>query len=820
MNRTGIAWLGLVRELRSGLLNAMLLALAVAVSAVTAVGFFTDRVERGMAMQAAEFLAADARVRDARPLDSLTARARELGLETAHTLVFPTVIQAGEQARLVALKAVGPNYPLRGHLAYRPLDGGPETESLAGPPAGTAWADARLVGLLGLSVGDTVTVGNREIEVTAVLTREPDIGSVFQQPAPRLMMNLADIPETGLVTPVSRVRHGLLLAVPPGVNPGAIDALEAELSDRLHLERPAGAQPEFESAFERAAQFLGLSAVVAVLLAGAALLLAARHYNRVQQDSAALMRAFGATSRDIAFIYLLRLTLLALVAAMPGLLVGYLTQFGLSALMARFLSIELPPPGWAPVFAGGGIALIALYGFALPALLRLKDTPPLRVLKQDLGAPPPAAGLLLMVGLAAVGLLVLIQARDVALAAWVFFGVLVALGGMFALSFAVLTALRRMPGTGTARLGVARLARYRMAGSAQLTAIGLGLTALLLLGVVRVDLLQAWQTTVPDDAPNHFVINIQPDEVEPLKDFLADNGLESSGFYPMLRARLVQINDRPVHVEDYEDGRARRLAEREFNLSWADDLPVDNRVLAGDWAAEGFSIEEGIGETLGFGMGDVLTFEIDGEPVSAPITSVRRVQWDSMRPNFFVMAPPSVLDKFPAQHITSFHQPPGNEAVQRELLTAFPTLTVFDLNAILSEVRQVIDRASKAVEYVFLFTIAAGLVVLYAAFQATRGERLREAAVLRVLGATRRQIARALWLEYLLVGLIAAVFAVMAAGALGAVLAVQVFDLPLGFDWRLPVYGLVGGMFLMLLVVPPLLRQIVHTPPARALRGG
>ncbi|MFP4295173.1 MAG: ABC transporter permease [Halothiobacillaceae bacterium] len=820
MNLVRIALVGLLRELRSGLLNAMLLALAVAVAAVTAVGFFTDRVERGMQAQAAEFLAADARVSDARPLDTLEEKARALGLDTARTLSFPTVIQAGDNARLVSLKAVDGDYPLRGQLARRSLDDDGETVAAAGPPPGEAWVDARLVALLELEPGDSVVVGNRAIRVTSVLTREPDIGSVFQQPAPRLMMNLADIEDTGLVTSVSRVRHALLLAVPDEVDARSLDALEASLSDRQRLERPSEAQPEFESAFERAAQFLGLSAVVAVLLAGAALLLAARHYNRVQQDSAALMRAFGATSRAIAGIYLLRLTLLALVAAVPGLLVGYLTQFGLSALMGRFLSVDLPPPGWMPVLVGTGIALIALYGFALPALLRLKDTPPLRVLKRDLGAPPPAAGLLLAVGLAAVGLLVLIQSRDLALAGWVFFGVLAALGGMFALSFAVLTLLRRLPGTGTARLGIARLARYRIAGAAQLTAIGLGLTALLLLGVVRVDLLQAWQTTVPEDAPNHFVINIQPDEVEPLRDFLARHGLSSAGFYPMLRARLTHIGERPVHVDEYEDGRARRLAEREFNLSWASSLPEDNRVLAGDWSDEGFSIEEGIGQTLGFGLGDVLTFEIDGEPVTAPVTSVRSVQWDSMRPNFFVMAPPALLSEFPAQHITSFYQPRGQEGFQRELLAEFPTLTVFDLNAILSEVRLVIDRASKAVEYVFLFTIAAGLVVLFAAFQATRGERLREAALLRVLGATRRQIARALWLEYLLVGLLAAIFAILAAGGLGAVLSINVFDLPLRFDWRLPLYGLLGGLLLMLLAVPPLLRKIVHTAPARAIRGG
>ncbi|HHO70495.1 MAG TPA: FtsX-like permease family protein, partial [Halothiobacillus sp.] len=492
-------------------------------------------------------------------------------------------------------------------------------------------------------------------------------------------------------------------------------------------------------------------------------------------------------------------------------------------LMAGFLSVNLPPAGWLPVVIGIGMALIALFGFALPALVRLKDTPALRVLKRDLSAPPPAASLLLALGLLAIGLLVLIQARDAVLATWVFLGMLAALGLMFGISFAVLTALRRLPSSGTARLGVARLARYRGAGSAQLTALGLGLTALLLLGVVRVDLLEAWQTSLPEDAPNYFVINIQPDEVEPLRQFFAEQGLVGAGFYPMLRARLIRINDQTISSADYADPRARRLVEREFNLSWAQAVPADNRIVAGQWFREGdapgFSVETGIGETLGFGLGDRLTFEIDGELVTAEITSERSVQWDSMRPNFFVMASPGLLDAFPAQYITSFYQPPELIDVQRELLAQFPTLTVFDLNAILNQIRHVIDRASTAVEYVFLFTIAAGLIVLYAAFQATRDERLREAAVLRVLGASRRQLAQALWVEYLLVGMLAAGFAILTASALGAILAVQVFDLPLRFDWRLPVYGLVGGLVLIVLFVPRLLAKIVQTSPTRALRG-
>lgn len=832
-----IAAKGLWRELQSGMLTTMLAALIVAVAAVTAVGFFTDRVDAGMRAQAAEFLAADGRIDAPDPLDQVRETAQGLGITTADTLTFPTVVLANNRPLLVSLKAVGPGYPLRGNLQIAPAvapatvpasapsngsvdSGNQEIDAETvdhGPAPGTVWLAPRALALLDLKPGDPLQIGQKTFTIAARLLREPDVGNVFAQAAPRAMIALADIPATGLVTPASRVRYHLLLAAPAAQRDALFAKLKAKLPKDRTIERPENSQPAFKTAFDRAARFLGLAAMVAVLLAGAALLLAARHYNAVQQDSAALMRAFGASRRTIGRIYALRLLMLALLATVPGVLIGAVTQQGLAALMRHALAVALPPPGLLPVFIGLGIALIALIGFALPALIRLQDTPPLRVLNRQLAAPPPAAAVLFGFGLVAMGLLVWLQARDLTLTAYVLGGMGASLLVFLGLAWLLIRGLRRLRVQGVARFGLARLAREPLAGSIQIAALALGLTALLLLGVVRGDLLDAWHDQIPVDAPNFFAINIQPDQVADLKAFLQAHRIHGAGFYPMVRARWTAENGKTIHPETYQ-GQARRLAEREFNLSTTPTLTSDNKIVAGQWPDKGWSVEQGIADTFHWKLGDTLTFQVNGSPVTAAITSIRKVNWDSMRPNFFVLAPKAPLAQAPAQYVTSFYLPQPNIPQQTALLRTFPTLTLFDLGRILAEVRSLIDRASQAVQYVFLFTLAAGLIVLIAAFHASEAARLRETAILRVLGARRGQIMQALWLEFTVIGLLVGLLAAIAAGGLGAVLAWKLFDLSWQIDLRLPVYGLAAGWLLALLLVPWLGARITRASPISALR--
>ncbi|ACX94874.1 ABC transporter permease [Halothiobacillus neapolitanus] len=816
-----LAWRGLWRELRSGALVTMFLALVIAVSAVTAVGFFTDRVDAGMRAQAAEFLAADGRVESPDSLLKWQQKASELGLTTTQTLEFPTVILAGEHTLLVSLKAVGAGYPLRGALTIS--TGAQQQKIQQEPREGHAWLAPRALALLDLKVGDSFQIGQKKFTVSATLQREPDVGNFLAQAAPRAMINLADIPATGLVTPASRVTHYLLLAVPSGVSTNVLQAFGKSLPADLSLERPENSQPAFKTAFDRAARFLGLAAMVAVLLAGAALMLAAQQYNRLQQDPAALMRAFGVQSRHILYLYTLRLVFLALLAAVPGIALGGLAQFGLSALLGSLLDFQLPPPSWLPVGFGVSIALVALLGFALPSLIRLQDTPPLRVLNRQLAAPPTAAVLLFGAGLLAIGLLVWLQARDAWLTTYVTGGMVISFAAFIGIVWLLLQALRRYPARGVARFGLARLARSPWSSAMQIAALTLGLTALLLLGVVRGDLVSTWQNQIPNDAPNFFAINIQPDQVPELTRFFQTNRIDDAGLVAMHRARWTSFNGKAVNA-DQLTGQAKRLAEREFNLSvMPEHLAADNKIVAGSWQPDaqdaGWSVEQGIAKTLQWQLGDRLTFVVNGAPVTAAITSIRTVDWNSMRPNFFVLGSAVLLPRQSAQFITSFFLPSPNVEQQKALLRAFPTLTLFDLNQILNEVRTLILRASQAVQYVFLFTLLAGLVVLLSAFAAGEAERIRETAVLRVLGASHRQIMNSLWFEFILIGLLSGLLASIAAGGLGALLALKLFDLPWALDWRIPLYGLAAGVLLAALFVPYLGRRVLALPPARSLRG-
>ncbi|MFO7809570.1 ABC transporter permease [Guyparkeria sp.] len=816
MHNARLAWQGLVREVQNGLLTPMLLALLVAVSAVTAVGFFVDRVDGAMRAQAAQFLAADARVESPDPLDEVVGIARELELTTSRHVTFPTVALAGQESQLVGVKAVDGAYPLRGDLR---IDDGETVSTVEhGPPPGQVWIARRALLSLDATIGDSIAVGQSELTIAAVLEREPDVGNVFAQAAPRLMIHHDDLAATGLVSDTSRVEHALLLASDANDRDARLERLADRLPDRLRLERPESSQPAFETAFDRAARFLGLASVVAVLLAGAALVIAARHYNRVQQGAAALMRALGASSKQIGAIYRWRLLMLALLAAIPGIMIGALTQLLLADLMAQVLEVDLPPPGFTPVALGLAVALVALFGFALPSLVQLKHTPPLRVLVEHAVAPSPAATLLFGAGIAAITLLVWFQARDAALTMWVLVGLGASLLVFLAVAWLLVTLLRRWPARGVARFGLARMARARWISATQVAALALGVTAVLLLSVVRSDLIDAWERQIPTDAPNIFAINIQPEQVDGMRAFLQDAGIENASFYPMLRARWTELDNESVDKAHYE-GRAHRLATREFNLSVGEEAAAHNRVTAGDLGTEGFSVEQGIAETLGWSLGDRLTFTVDGREVTGPITSLREVDWDSMRPNFFVIASSSLMDGVATQYITSFHFPDGAPQTQVALLREFPTVTLFDVSRILDEVRTLIDRASQAVEYVFAFTLAAGLVVLLAAFGASERQRIHDAAVLRVMGASRGKVVAALWIEFLTLGLLVGILAAVAAMAVGATLSARVFDLPLAFNPGLLLWGLGAGLLLAAIVTPLLARRMTRIAPAKALRG-
>lgn len=796
------------RDLRSPPCAIILLATFVAVAAITAVGSFTDRVRLALDAQSSALLAADLALSSSEPLpQSARAVAGELGLALSETLSMRSVVAQGDEMQLVELKAVAPGYPLRGELVVGEARGEPGEPAQGVPPRGEAWVEGRLLERLGLSLGDRVAIGDTELRLTKLLLLEPDRAGSFFALAPRVMMNLDDIPATGLIAPGSRVQHTLLMA-------GDRDALteaRARIDTGPHArwQTPGDARPEIRAALKHAGQFLGLATLVATTLSGVAIMLAARSYARSRLDTVALLRTLGSTRTELAVLLLGEFALIGLAAASLGTLAGYGLQFALAAALEGWTQSALPLPSWRPAVTGLVAGVVAVTGFALAPLLALREVPPVRILRADVEARRVRASTSLLYGALAVGLLAPWGSGDWTLTAWVLAGFAATLVGLAAVGGATLAAigaLRRRAGFAW-RAGLSNLVRRRLQSLWQIVALGLGVLALLLLGIMRGDLLDRWRATLPADAPDQFLINIQPDEVPALERFLADRGLEGTRFYPMYRARLLAIGDRQVNPDDYDDPRARRLAEREFNLSTMLELKPDNRVVAGRfWTQDGgeeFSVEADLAQTLGIRLGDTLRFSIAGRQFAARVTSLREVNWDSMQANFFVVAPPAVLAGQPATYITSFKLPTDGTRLLRELVAEFPSVTALDVGALLTQIRGIMARATDAVEFVFLFTIAAGIVVLCAALQSTQAERLYDCTVMKTLGATRGVIARTIAVEFTVLGLCAGLIGATGAWATGWLLAHRVLRVDYGFQpWlfgsgiALGVAGIVGvGVF-------------------------
>ncbi|MET0658805.1 MAG: FtsX-like permease family protein, partial [Steroidobacteraceae bacterium] len=822
MHTLRLALIALLRDYRSGELTILLLALLVAVSALTAVGFFTARVNLAVEQQAGEVLAADLRLRSQSPLqEHYFATAKRLGAETAQMSVFPSVVFLGEISQLAAVTAITPGYPLRGRLkiASAPFERGVETTRL--PEAGEVWAEGRLLAALNAKLGDRLRVGAHELRVTAVLAYRPDQGSQFVDLAPTLLMRLEDVPATRLVQPGSRVSYIGLFAGPPN----AINAVKNELTRiKTRGERlidVADASPQIRSAMERAGRFLNLAAMVTVLLSAIAVAIASRRYVRRHLDTAALMKCMGSTQRQVLAISLLQLLVIGLVAAMIGSVIGYLAQSVLAWILRDLLRGELPAAPWHSAYLGLTTAVSMLLGFALPPLLQLRHVPPARVLRRNL--EPPPLRYLTVYGAAVVTLVALMAylVRDARLVAYVAGGTLATFIVLFAggwLLVRALSGVRTRVGVAW-RYGIANIARRGRESVVQIVAFGLGLMVLLLLAVVRNDLLEDWRASLPQNAPNHFLINIRPDEGESLRRYFADHGVSPPELAPMIRARMQAINGIPVTERAFTSDRARGFVEREANLTWSSTLQAGNTITAGKWWRPGdnggarVSVEQEIADVLELKLGDELSYDVAGETIKARITSIRRVQWDTFTPNFFLVFSPGVLDDTAGTYITAIHLQTEQRRLLAELVRRFPEVTVIDVEALLTQVRNVMDKASLAVQYVFAFTLIAGVMVLLAAIQATRDERRYESAILRTLGAARRVVFIGVATEFTALGLLAGILAATGASVAGYFLAREVFNLRYELDLRVWLVGTIAGCLLVGISGTWAARSVVNHPP-------
>lgn len=808
-----IAWRQLRSQWAAGEIRVLVLALMLAVAATTSVGFFTHRMESALVRQGGMLLGGDLVLTADHAIPEKYAKeAAQRGLKVTQAAEFPSMVLHGEDSQLVEVKAVAIGFPLRGELTVLlqkvapalMLTGGAAAHDI--PEPGTIWIEPRLANHLGVNIGDHLEVGERQLQVSAILQREPSRGGDVFSIAPRLMMNGEDIASTGLIQFGSRVKYQLLLAGDAAGIASYADWAKPQLTRGEQLQGVADARPEMRNALEKASQFLGLSAMMSVILAMVAMFLASQPYVQKSLDSYALMRCFGASRRFIFAILMSQTLLIALVGSGIGVLLGFAAQEGLAALAGRLLVEKLPAAGLTPSLAGLAAGFATMLAVVWPHLARLRDVPALRILRRDLGEQYQAHWLHFLPALLVLAVLVSWQAGSLRLAGIVLLALAGVLLAVILLAWLGIRLLVRLPQdvTGSWQLGLAALKRRPGLVIAQVMGFSLGLMALILLAIVRGDLLSSWQQSLPEDAPNRFIINIQPEQIEPVRQFFARQDLHQVDIFPMVRGRLTAINGSLLNPADYQDDRVRRLAEREFNLSWTAEMQQDNQLLEGQWwqpSAQGkplVSLEQGIAKDLHIKLGDKLAYNVAGNSLELEVSSIRKVEWDSMRANFFAVTPPGVLDQYPASYITSFHLPAGQEQVLNQLVREFSNLTIIDVAALLEQVREIMNKMSHALEYVFAFSVLTGLSVLYAALVATREERVREATLLRVLGASRRQVVQALWTEFAIIGLLAAVVATVSAAIMAYYLSSRVFNIP--YQFNMP--GALGIMLLAAFLVP------------------
>ena len=798
----------------------MLAATIVAVASTVAVSLLVARVDGALVAESSALLAGDLAIASSEP-PPLRYRqaAAALGLEQASTASLRSVVAAGGHLQLVQLKATDTHYPLRGRLLAADTPEAAPQSFAHGPPVGEAWAEAKLFALLGLKIGDAIGIGRSQLRLSRVLVLEPDRGDDLFSIAPRVLMTLDDLAHSALIVPGSRVAYTSLVAGPAAQIARYRTALNPALGHTV-LD-PRSARPELRAALSQAERFLTLAAFTGVMLAAIGIALAAAGYAELHEVTVAILKTLGLTRRAVITLLFWELFYLALAATLIGDAVALGIQQLLLMRLIPIASYAATLPAMPALAQGGAIALVALGGFGLPALARLSQLPVTAILARDRSGLPPVRAAHIALMLAALTAIAPWQSGNPRLVLLALLGMLGSALALAAVAYAlvrVLATLRRRT-TMSWRFGLASVARRARLSVLQTTALGLGLAVILLLGLVRNDLYSQWRNRLPPDAPNQFLINIQADERAALTHFLRTQADVDAVFYPMVRGRLLSINERAVRPDDYPDQRARRLTEREFNLSYADQLKADNRIVSGRWwqagAASGLSVEEGLAKTLGIALGDQLEFLVADQRVRGQVTSLRHVDWDNFQVNFFVVTPPALLAGGPATFITSFRLDQRHQSVMPALVAQFPSVTVIDVDALMRQVRQVMDRVAQALTWVFMFALAAGALVLAAAVQASQRERLQDTVLLKTLGASRQFIRHAILAEFAVIGFIAGTLGSAGALATGWLVATRVLEIPYQPDWRIPLAGIVAGLCGLLLlgwrVVAQALREsVVH----------
>ena len=773
------------REFKKGELNLLIVALVIAVTSMSSVSLITNRVATALLQQAGDLIAADVIVSSTEPTPAhWLKKAKSSSVKHTSTVQFSSVVLSDDKSHLVSIKAVTMGYPLRGELKTdtKPYTDGAVTHAI--PAVGKVWVDSRLFNALQLSMGDLIEVGGIKLSVSRIISFEPDFGGNLFSAAPRVMMNIDDLDATGLIVPGSRVKYKALFAA----QLQSLDTFKLWLKTQLRpTDRIQGikdARPELKTALDRADRFLSLSALVAVMLAAIAIALASSRYARRHENSSAIMRTFGAKQNTILGIFSIQLAIVGFIASILGLVAGYIIHEGIIYYFSELMPRDLPDANLfalLPAFCAG---MLLIFCFSLPALVRLKNVSPVQVIQSRTTTLTSRGLIFYLPAVLIIALLIFWQARDIQLATFYFAGlvttvVILVLATLLLLWFAN-QFKSQLPISW--RLGLTYLTRRKLNTMIETTGLGIGMMVIIILVLIRTDLIDDWLVSLPEDTPNQFLINIQSHQIAELSSIFETTSRKQPTFYPMVRGRLTKINDQAVSAEDYDNPRTQRLATRLFNLTWANQLPAENEIVQGQWWSNKeqtpqFSFDKSLAEQLGINIGDKLTYYISGATITAPVTSFRTINWDSFQPNFFVISPNITLQNFPATYISSFYLEKNNKDFLTQLVRQFPNITVLDVQLMINQVRNIMEKVTLVIETVFLFTLVAGILVMIATMQSTHDERIRDNAIMKTLGASKKQLRKILFTEFFLIGAISSLVATLAANMSGYAIASNLMNM-------------------------------------------
>ncbi len=825
------------RDWRAGELTLLLVSLVIAVGTVTTMTLFVDRLQNALWQESANFLAADRVISSSAPIDDAIIRHAEAsGLSHSRTLTFFSMTFSADRAQFTSVKAVNESYPLRGQLTAGDAPFMPGSPVPAGPPPGELWMESRLFPLLNVAVGDLVDLGVASMPVTRVLITEPDQIRRFGGAGARLLMNLADVARTGVVQPGSRLRYRYQFAGSREQIESFVAWVRPRLAPGTRIFGVKEGAASIGRTLERGERFLLLGSLLGVLLAGVAIALAARRYSLRHYGHVMILKTLGAKPLQIDGIFLIIFGVLGASASLLGAGTGYLMQLGVVEILSPLIPVALPAPSWRPLLPGLGTGFVCLLCFALPPLLKLRKIAPLRLIRQDLDANNPESTTLNSLVspdkvtslFAVLGILGMMwwYSRDLALTLMIFSGAAVALVVLFGVSFLLLGGGRvlGMRAGSVWRLALAGMQRRKQENIIQILVFGIAIMLLLVLYLVRTALIAEWQAQIPEHAPNHFAINIAPQEVAPIQSLFAANDIASQPLYPMTRGRILQVNGESVVTRDTEreDQDAPR-SDAGRNLTWVARLPDDNKIIAGSWwdehdaATPLVSIEADLAQDNGIQLGDRLTFGIHGRELVARVASIRTVFWDNLQPNFHIIFSPGALDDFPAMYITSFFLEKNQKLFLNQLLSQHPTMTVIEVDVLLEQMQRVLRQVSLAIELVLVLTVASGILVLLTSIQASMDKRMRQQALLRALGASRRLVLGSLVVEFGALGLFAGILAALGAEITLYVLETQAFDLSYQINPLFWVLGPLLGIVLIGVIGLFATRRLVTTPPALIL---